>query len=107
MSGLYVIERAADFGAIQRELSRLDDRLFLTWEVDPRHNAKCYFVLCEVAGDRPPVRITDWRDVHGRPLPLSSGILERVRSQRARGGVAAQEAMARNEAMRERIAREA
>jgi hypothetical protein len=106
MSGLYVVEFGQDFAAIDRELRREDDRLFLTWEIDPRYNQKVYRVLCEVAGDKPSVCIAEWRDELGRPLPLSSGILERVRSQRARGGVAAQEAFASNEAMIEAAIRE-
>lgn len=105
--GLYVVEFAQDFDAIDRELRLEDDRLFLSYEIDLRHNAKVYRVLCEVAGDKPPVCIVEWRDDLGRPLPLSSGILERVRSQRARGGVAALEAQAANERMVEQAAREA
>lgn len=108
MPGLYVVEYAADFDSIDRALRReIDDRLFLSKEFDRRYDDFVYVVLCEVAGDHPPVCVTEWREETGRPLPLSSGILERVRSQRARGGVAAIEAFAANEAMQERNRREA
>lgn len=107
MSGLYVVEYAADSDSIDRDLRRHDDRLFLTYEIDPRFDAKVYVVLCEVEGDRPPLAVCEWRDEYGRPLPLSSGILDKVKSLAPRGGVAAQEAFAANEAMVEAAKREA
>jgi len=83
VAGLYVVEQAADFRAIDAELGRIDSRLFLSWELE--RGKKLYRVLYE-RGDLPPLTLCDWRDERGEPLPLSSGLIERVKSQRPRGG---------------------
>jgi len=91
---------AADERAIEDELQRLDPRLYLSFEIEG--GRQVYRVMCEYAGDR-FAPVCDWRDEQQRPLPLSSGLVELVRSLQPRGGVAAQEAMAANERRRERL----
>jgi hypothetical protein len=77
-----VVEEAADFNAIDRDLRRIDARLFLTYEIDSRSKRRVYRVLCEFAGDKPPGVLCEWRDGWGYPLPLSSGLLTQVQKQR-------------------------
>jgi len=86
MAGLYVVEQAADFATIDRELRRFDDRLSLTFEIDSRTQHRVYQVLCQYAGDHVAV-LCEWRDEWGFPLPLSSGLIEQVRVQRAQEAV--------------------
>lgn len=33
-SGLYLVENAADFATIERDLAAIDDRLFLIYEIE-------------------------------------------------------------------------
>jgi hypothetical protein len=77
-NGLYVVEDAIDFRTIDRELAAIDERLFLDYEI--RAGAKVYRVLYD-RWPEPPAEIARW------PYPLSSGLLELVKSLRPRAGV--------------------
>lgn len=83
-NGLYVSEDAVDFNAVDKALYEVDDHLFLTWEVTD--GAKAYRVLYD-RGDHEPAEICRWVNERGDPLPLSSGLVERVKSLRPRDGV--------------------
>jgi hypothetical protein len=108
-SGLVLAEQAGDESGLQRALKDLDPDLILTWEVDERYQTRVWKVLAWAGDDRPAVHILDWRE-HGtgRPLPLTSRILDAVNEQRKDrpGGydasVAADEANARLVAERRR-----
>jgi hypothetical protein len=91
---------AADERSVERELQALDPRLFLTYEIEG--GRQVYRVMCEYAGDH-FAPVCDWRDEKQQPLPLSSGLIELVRSLRPRGGVTAQEAIAANEKLQARV----
>lgn len=95
-NGLYVVEAAADFKAIDAALYEVDDHLFLTWEI--RDGAKVYRVMFD-RGDEPPVSICDWTNEYGKPLPLSSSLIERVKSLRPRGTLDFKASQKANEAM--------
>jgi len=97
-SGLWL--PAADERTVERELQRLDPRLYLTYELE--RGRPCYRVMCEYAGDK-FLPVCDWRDEKGEPLPLSSGLVEQVRSLSPRGGVAVQESIAANEALQAQV----
>jgi len=102
-SGLYVVEDAGDFKAVDRELRVIDDRLFLSWEIDhrygdPRYGTKVYRVLCDYGSANEPGVVCEWRTDVGVPLPLSSGLVEQVKSQRPREGFNAKAAQAANDA---------
>ena len=101
--GLYVVEDSLDATAIGRELAAVDDRLFLSWDVE--QGRQLWRVLYD-RGDLPPVAIADWRDDRGRPLPLSSGLLELVKSLRPRGGPDLEASSRANAAARERQLRD-
>lgn len=94
---LYVAEQPGDRNELQRELKRLDDRLFLELQVTLTHEQ----VWCVVLDATPPQTILEWRDSRGVPIPLSSGIVERVRRMVAQGDASglAREAAERNHRM--------
>jgi len=100
-SGLTVVEDSLDIRAIDAGLRLIDDRLFLTYEIE--QGRQLWRVLYD-RGDEPPATIADWRDARGRPLPLSSGLLELVKSLRPRSGEVDLEAS--QKANEERAARE-
>ena len=87
-NGLYVVEDATDFRAIDRELNAIDERLFLDYEI--RAGAKVYRVLYD-RWPEPPAEIVRW------PHPLSSGLVEELRKLRPREGVDLQAPLKANE----------
>lgn len=74
-SGLVLAEHAQDEVGLTRALRQIDDRLSLQFR--PPY----YVVVCRVNDNYAPV-IATWMDLHGHPLPLSSGLLEKVQSWR-------------------------
>jgi hypothetical protein len=56
-------------------LRQIDDRLVLQFR--PPY----YVVVCVVSDNYAPV-VATWMDLHGKPLPLSSGLLEKVQAWR-------------------------
>lgn len=78
-SGLVVAEQACGEPEATAMLRRLDPQLVLTWEVDEDCRARVWRVFKRMGSDRPAVWVCDWRDDHGRPLPLSSRLADRVR----------------------------
>jgi hypothetical protein len=102
-SGLTLVEDSLDERAVQRELELIDDRLFLSWEIS--HGRRLYRVLYD-RGDEAPAPIAEWRGPNGEPLPLSSGLVELVKSLRPRGGVDLEASQKANEALRERQLRD-
>lgn len=81
-SGLIVAENSADERTIQRALKDFDPHLVLTWEVDPT-GVQVWNVHYVESGDRPAIFIAAWRDDYGTPLPLSSSLVDKVKSLRA------------------------
>lgn len=74
-TGLVLAEQSADEASLGRALRQIDDRLALQFR--PPY----YVVVCQVSDHYAPV-IATWMDLHGRPLPLSSGLLEKVQAAR-------------------------
>lgn len=110
-SGLFVSEQVSDSESVERALNALDhpvaDRLFVTREVDQRFGSWVWRVMIW-NGDRPAENLCEWRDQAGQPLPLSHGLVDRVRAQMAsrdgdRLGIALAE---QNERHSERVRRE-
>ena len=67
-----------DEASVQRALKRLDGRFCL--QKHPRDGAEggwVYKVVCLVSDTYAPVVLT-WMDEHGRPLPLSSGLVDEM-----------------------------
>lgn len=72
-SGLVVAEHASDEAAISRALKQFDSRLTLQFR------PPFYVVVCQVNDHYAPV-IATWMDLAGKPLPLSSGLVEKVKA---------------------------
>src|SRR5436190_113902 len=87
-SGLFVAEQVADSDSVERALNALDhpiaDRLFVTREVDRQYGAWVWRCMID-NGDQYAECLTEWRDEHGHPLPISHGFVEKVRAQMAQG----------------------
>lgn len=75
---LTVIEYVREKDSLQQELRLIDDRLFLERQLT-LVGEPVWCVVVNVGGDVPPITILEWRDDDDNPLPLSSGILERMR----------------------------
>lgn len=80
--GLFVAEHASDEQTIQAALRKVDPDLVLTWEVDEHHGCRRWEVLKVVSRDRPAALVLIWMDDYGRPLPLSSSLVDRVKQAR-------------------------
>ena len=74
-SGLVLAEHSADEVGLGRALKQIDDRLVLQFR------PPFYVVVCVVSDEYAPV-VATWMDLYGRPLPLSSGLLEKVQAWR-------------------------
>lgn len=74
-SGFVVAEEAFDEARLSRALKQIDDRLVL------QVRNGMYVVVCCVSENHAPV-ICGWHDRYGQPLPLSSGLLEKVHQLR-------------------------
>lgn len=94
---LVVAAHAADERAITRALKQLDDRLILAINLDETEYV--WQVVCRYSGDRPAELILSWRDSYGRPIPLSSALIDEVKRLRETDTFAA--TVAHNRALRE------
>jgi len=75
---LHVVESAADSDAVQRDLKKIDPRLFLERQIT-LDQEQVWCVMCALDGDQPPLCVFEWRDPEGRAIPvLSSGIVDRM-----------------------------
>lgn len=79
-SGVILHEKEPDLQEFNRDLKQLDDRLFVAKELNQRYDCWEYIVFLWVSNDKPPVPICHHTDGAGRPLPLSSSLIERVRA---------------------------
>lgn len=102
-SGLLACHADADARSLERELQRFDPALFLTFEMEA--GRQVWIVMRELSSDH-VMPLCEWRDSNRTPLPLSSGLLELVRSLRPREGVdedgGVRRVRAENERLRER-----
>jgi hypothetical protein len=78
-SGLILAEEIPDAASVERQLKQIDRGLSLqAW---PRQDGPpIWRVVLHYAGDRPPETIASWIDQSGEPLPLSSRLVDLVRS---------------------------
>lgn len=80
--GLTLVETRGSEAQLQRALKEVDDRLVLQRHPANVEGGFVYKVFEIVSEDVPAECITTWTDVYGRPIPLSSGLIEQVKSQR-------------------------
>ena len=101
-----VVEGHVDKKAIDRELRKLDDRLFLDPEHDPDFDRIVWTVKHFMGVGQPPLWICDWRDPDTRePLELSWALWSRVKAREHRDPYRLRdEIKAENERTRELLA---
>lgn len=106
VGGLAVAWSQADTKTIERELRKLDPRLFLDPEYEPYGPRGAYVYMTvkyHVGSEYPPGLVLEWRDSAG-PKPLSLGIVEQVKRQEGAMGTAFRRAMEANERKRQKAA---
>jgi len=84
--------------SIVRALRGIDRRLFLEKQLTFQ-NDLVWCVVCDIGSGQPPVTLFEWRDPRGEPLPLDSGIVERVQRMERDGERLAQRALDANARM--------
>lgn len=106
-SGLFLAEQAAAPAAIRDALKQLDDRLILGQEVDEQHQCWLWKVLVRVGWDRPAVHLFDWRDEQGKPLPLTSRIVDEANRRRLDSRHQYEDALTANDRLEQEISEQA
>lgn len=110
-TGLVVAEHSVDEARLSHALREIDDRYVLQKHPGNVPGGYVYKVFCVVSEDQEAVCILTWADDHGRPLPLSSGLIEEVKrwrpEARSRRGPDADERNRQLEQRREQERREA
>lgn len=102
-SGLLVARESASEEAVRRALKQLDSRLMLDYMIDTEWQRTVWQVLCRVSADQPPAVVCRWRGVDGEPLPLSHGLVEKVRGLHMDSRAPRVDADAENQRLRDRI----
>ena len=78
-SGLFVAEETRDEQAITAALKAIDPRLALQKERASAEGGWKYKVLRVWSEDQPPTPILTWTDKYGNPLPLTFGLIDKVK----------------------------
>lgn len=78
-SNLLVAANAVDERAITHALNDLKPGLFLDVDHNEEHSCLEYKVRLRYSRGQAPVYICGWCDENGRPLPLSSALIEKVK----------------------------
>lgn len=74
---LSVVETVRDRDFVQRELRKIDDRLFVEKQLTYTGEA-VWCVVVSVGGDVPPITVLEHRAPDGRPLELSASLIDRA-----------------------------
>lgn len=87
-SGLLVAEQAVTDGDVAQALRTYEPSLRLVPQWDGAERCVRWCVFRYLGGDRDAEFVCAWADRHGKPLPLSMSLLEKVRQLdvRTRGG---------------------
>lgn len=78
-SGLVVAEHTVDEARLGRALKEIDDRLVLQKERANVEGGWKYRVLRVWSEDHPPTPIITWTDEYGHALPLTWGLIDKVK----------------------------
>jgi hypothetical protein len=76
-SGLAVAFTAADERSVRAALKAHDPDLNVDWKL--HEGETCWYVTRYLGSARTDEWVCDWADEHGQPLPLSHGLVERVK----------------------------
>ncbi len=106
MSGadfIQVVGSHPDKNAVDRELRKLDPRLFLDAEWDPDFRCLVWCVKHHLGAGQEPMLITDWRDPDTRrPLDLSWALWSKIKARENRDPFTLRDEMkAENERLRQ------
>lgn len=99
--GLIVCEHAADERSVRAQLREFDDRLILSQEVDREHGCYVYVVVRRWSDSHDAAVVCDWRDEHGRPLPLSSRLVDKVKNLHVGSRAPQVDVLAHNDSLRQ------
>lgn len=92
-SGLTLAEFSVDERTVQQQLREFDPQLRLVWERDDEFGCQVWNVVKVWSADHPAVQILTWReDGVGRPLPLTSRLVDEVKRLREVDTLAASDA---------------
>ena len=80
--GLVLAEHSQDEAGVKRALQQIDDRLVLQKHPAAVPGGWVYKVFRLVSDDTPPDLVCAWADEYGNPLPLTSGLVDKVNSLR-------------------------
>jgi hypothetical protein len=100
IGGITVASQASDEQSVRRDLKKIDDRYML--DCVPTSAGMCWIVLCRVGSEQPPLVVCNWLDEQGTPLPLSSGLVEKVRRLRVDGRFVQVDPETENQRLRQR-----
>lgn len=100
-SGIVYPAEGMDGARIRAALKEHDRNLDLTQYADPHWNCWVYKVVYAVSPERQEVLFA-WRDPNGRPLPLSSGLIDKVKLLDKNTSVAAPDPDVKNEELKEK-----
>lgn len=81
-SGLVVAREGAEEASVRAALKQFDSRLMLDYALDTYWERTVWQVLCRTGSDTPPMVVCRWRetdDPASMPLPLSHGLVEKVK----------------------------
>ena len=104
IGGITVASHAADEQSVRRGLKQIDDRYML--DCVPSSRGMCWVVLCKVGSYTPPVVVCNWLADDGAPLPLSSGLVEKVKRLRVDSRFVQVDVEEENRKLRERTAQQ-
>lgn len=78
-SGLVLAEEHRDEAAVSRALKEIDPRLVLQKERANAEGGWKYKVYRIWSEDQPPTPVLTWTDAYGYPLPLTWGLIDKVK----------------------------
>lgn len=82
--GLVLAEFSVDERTVQQQLREFDSELRLVWEKDDQYGVEVWNVVKVWSPDHPAVQILTWRENgSGRPLPLTSRLVDEVKRLRS------------------------
>jgi len=97
--GFTLVSHGAEKEDIDKALRRLDDRLFLDPEYDPRSGV--FWTVKYFRGDQYPLLITDWRESSGAPKELGWAIVDDLKRREGKGWTVAAEVVEANRRLRD------
>lgn len=102
MGSLAIVTETADRRHLDRELKKLDPRLFIDFEADQQYGL-VPLVRLHLGSGSPPHTILRWQEPDGTPKPLCWALVEQVKRQDGAAATSVRDALAHNDALRQRL----